>query len=571
MAEDHLTPGNDTGGHSGRTARRATDVMASSIAGTYLSCLLAADRKGAEHAVDRAIGIGVEPTAIHTLIIQAAMERIGELWEQEELSVADEHLATAISHQVLVRMLDVLRVKPPCSREHVLLAAVQGQQHVLGLRMVADVLEGAGFNVLYLGADVPIDALRLFAAQHNPAIVGLSFGIAENTHYLAEAAIAVRAAAPRARLMLGGRAVPKELVGAGLPLVPNSTEVLAAVEAILAQPPQAIPPELEAMRAGGGGPSPNLEPVKTFPSTEEQLAAIAAESSEVAREFSRRAEAFRDLSLRDPVTELGNRRAFDDWIHAHCNHGGGGSLLLIDLDNFKAVNDSLGHEEGDRLLREVGLAITDTVRPNDFSARIGGDEFAVLLPSATIDDASEIGARIRAALERRHVESVTLSIGATSVSDDARATLLAVDQALYNAKAAGRNTLVAAEDGSAPDLVRGGDADGGAGVGVAGSFVCVSRQPAANGFGEHLLAAFRRHQGTTDELAGLQHIELWRSDAESGALTVVSHWRLREDFERFVDAGNDDEPQKADDGSELHELRDSIAQEVVRTYDVIAT
>ena len=90
----------------------------------------------------------------------AAMGRIGELWEHGELTVADEHAATGLSYRALLPLQEPLQIAPPRSRERVVLAAVEGQTHVLGLRMVADVLEGAGFEVLYLGADVPSGALR---------------------------------------------------------------------------------------------------------------------------------------------------------------------------------------------------------------------------------------------------------------------------------------------------------------------------------------------------------------------------------------------------------------------------
>ena len=74
--------------------------------------------------------------------------------------VADEHLATGIAERSLVRLLDQLRSSPSAGREKVLLAAPEGERHVVGLRMIADVLDGAGFEVLYLGQDVPCGALR---------------------------------------------------------------------------------------------------------------------------------------------------------------------------------------------------------------------------------------------------------------------------------------------------------------------------------------------------------------------------------------------------------------------------
>ena len=110
-------------------------------------------------------------------------------------------------------------------------AAVEGQHHVLGLRMIADVMEGAGFDVLYPGADVPVDALRRFAGEHGPSITGLGFAISVGVGVLAESIQAVHEACPGTQIMLGGRAVPAGLVEAGYTRVDNSMEVLFAERA----------------------------------------------------------------------------------------------------------------------------------------------------------------------------------------------------------------------------------------------------------------------------------------------------------------------------------------------------
>lgn len=280
--------------------------------------------------MDEALLAGVAPAAIHALVIEPAMARIGELWESNAISVADEHLATAISHGVLLRLFDALSVARPRSRELVLLAAVEGQRHVLGLRMVADVLEGAGFDVLFLGADVPLDGLRGFVAEHHPAVIGLGFGIAGEVSYLAEAINAVHEVSPEPRIMLGGRAVPPGLRDAGYPFVPSSLEVLETVEHLLDGPPQTLSIVVSALIPKLARPaSPAREPEDSDP-VAERLVEVVADSSDLAREHMRQARVFRDLALRDPVTGLANRRGFDDQIylqthtdtHARAYNGG---------------------------------------------------------------------------------------------------------------------------------------------------------------------------------------------------------------------------------------------------------
>ena len=349
--------------------------------------------------MDEALLAGVAPAAIHALVIEPAMEHIGELWASDSISVADEHLATAISHEVLIRLFDALSVTRTRSRELVLLAAVEGQHHILGLRMVADVLEGAGFDVLLLGADVPIDALREFVAEHQPAVIGLGFGIATNVSHLAQAILAIHQVSPAPRIMLGGRAVPPGLRDAGYPFVPSSLEVVETVQRLLDGPPQrlsAVVATLTTERARG--PLAAHEP-RSSDSATERLVEVVAESSDLAREYVRQTRALRDLALRDPVTGLANRRAFDDQTYLQTHEDAKpGVLMMIDVDDFKQVNDMHGHEAGDRTLRLVAEAIADSIRPQDFAARIGGDEFAAILPDAGLAPTRELAERIRRAI-----------------------------------------------------------------------------------------------------------------------------------------------------------------------------
>jgi diguanylate cyclase (GGDEF)-like protein len=104
-------------------------------------------------------------------------------------------------------------------------------------------------------------------------------------------------------------------------------------------------------------------------------------------------------------------------------------------------------------LRLVGSAITRSIRGNDFAARVGGDEFAVLLGRADAEDARHIAERIGRAVEQDTELALTVSIGIAGLSDDARGTVLAADVALYGAKAAGRNRVLASGEGS-PDALR---------------------------------------------------------------------------------------------------------------------
>jgi diguanylate cyclase (GGDEF)-like protein len=132
------------------------------------------------------------------------------------------------------------------------------------------------------------------------------------------------------------------------------------------------------------------------------------------------------------------------------------SVLLLDLDHFKRINDSYGHPAGDTVLKAVAERASRCLRPDDVLGRFGGEEFIVLLPGTELVDAAVVGERIRRAIEVEPVRhgalniAVTASIGAAQVCDDALTANEVVrdaDRALYDAKTAGRNRLVVASSG----------------------------------------------------------------------------------------------------------------------------
>jgi diguanylate cyclase (GGDEF)-like protein len=330
------------------------------------------------------------------------------------------------------------------SRERVLLAAVEGQQHVLGLRMIADVLEGAGFEVLFLGSDVPVDALLDSVAKHQPAVVGLGFGIVADVGRLADSLWAIHQLAPETRIMLGGRAVPPGLRDAGYAFVADSMMVVEVIDGLLAGPAQPVPEAVDLMRSDFHEHLGPRERAVETDALAQNLARVADDAMEIARGHVRRAETYRALAFRDPLTDMANRRALDDELRRlTLEPGATGALLMIDVDDFKRVNDEQGHEGGDRLLRTIGLAISASIRPSDLAARFGGDEFAVLLPGADLAVAAMIGNRIRAAVTAE-AAPVRVSVGAAELAGDPRSALLAADTALYEAKSAGRDQVVCA-------------------------------------------------------------------------------------------------------------------------------
>jgi diguanylate cyclase (GGDEF)-like protein/PAS domain S-box-containing protein len=156
----------------------------------------------------------------------------------------------------------------------------------------------------------------------------------------------------------------------------------------------------------------------------------------------------------DPLTGLQNRRAFeerlDEALRNARDRGEHHVVGFLDLDRFKMVNDRFGHAAGDRLLREIGAVMGRVVRGGDVLARIGGDEFALLLANCRLDDARNVAEKIRAAVDGYRIEhhglslGVGISVGLAPIESDtlsAAQALAEADVACYQAKAAGRNAI----------------------------------------------------------------------------------------------------------------------------------
>jgi diguanylate cyclase (GGDEF)-like protein len=155
------------------------------------------------------------------------------------------------------------------------------------------------------------------------------------------------------------------------------------------------------------------------------------------------------LATRDSLTGLANRRLFDESLQREAARsqrlGTPLSLLVLDVDHFKQVNDSYGHQTGDAVLREVAGALVANTKNFDVAARYGGDEFVVLLPGCGREDAMGVAQRVRGEIARQvGTAPVTISAGIATMPDnasDAERLMAAADGALYDAKRSGRDRV----------------------------------------------------------------------------------------------------------------------------------
>jgi diguanylate cyclase (GGDEF)-like protein len=163
----------------------------------------------------------------------------------------------------------------------------------------------------------------------------------------------------------------------------------------------------------------------------------------------------RFLADHDSLTGLLNRRRFrselDQYVSFSARYGGQGAVMVIDIDGLKEVNDKLGHQAGDRLIRRVAEVLRERVRATDLVARLSGDEFAVLMPQTDTAGALQLGEDLRAQVaegfsQSAELASASISVGVTMFGGQggagSEAVLLAADQAMYRAKEEGRNRIM---------------------------------------------------------------------------------------------------------------------------------
>ena len=173
---------------------------------SYLEAQLAGDRREAIRLLmEEGIGRGNSVIDLHLRVIQQAQREIGRLWEQNTISIAQEHQATAVSQLALAHLYQQ-SIRRPAVGKSVLVACVEGELHDVGARICADVLDLHGFDVRFLGANVPTDCLISFVERTRPSLVALSVTVPIHLP-TAHAAVEALRAKTDAPLAVGGRAL----------------------------------------------------------------------------------------------------------------------------------------------------------------------------------------------------------------------------------------------------------------------------------------------------------------------------------------------------------------------------
>ena len=157
-----------------------------------------------------------------------------------------------------------------------------------------------------------------------------------------------------------------------------------------------------------------------------------------------------ELSVTDPLTSIYNRRKFNELLTREVERSKryktGLSIIMCDIDHFKKINDTFGHDVGDNALKVFSNKINENIREVDMFARWGGEEFMILMPNVNVDNASSVAEKLRKIIEAteiKTIESFTASFGVTHLNEDdtTESFIKRVDDAMYKAKNSGRNKV----------------------------------------------------------------------------------------------------------------------------------
>ena len=220
--------------HRENDSADAREAKLTGIGRAYAAALLRGDEVAAELAIRTALDADLTEAEIDDEIIAPALWFVGELWERGEISVADEHIATEISIRVLALEREARRVVRGRGASRVMLAAPQGEQHVVVLRMIGSLLRAAGYAVVMVGADVPATALADSAQRHEPDVICLTATMPGGEDQALIAIHEVQQRWPATGFVIGGRDLTSRSQSRpGVEVCRRVSEVVEAVDAVV--------------------------------------------------------------------------------------------------------------------------------------------------------------------------------------------------------------------------------------------------------------------------------------------------------------------------------------------------
>ncbi len=180
-------------------------MIETEVYNNYLNCLINGDKGECVAIVDELINNGVTVEKIYTELFQQALYQVGEYWEMNKISVATEHMATAITENLMIRMQPHFFSSERTGKKAVI-SCVASEYHQVGAKMVADIFEMNGWDGYFIGANTPIAELTRFLGKHNPDLVGISLSVYFNLPVLKTTIAQIRQHFPKMPIVVGGQA-----------------------------------------------------------------------------------------------------------------------------------------------------------------------------------------------------------------------------------------------------------------------------------------------------------------------------------------------------------------------------
>jgi methanogenic corrinoid protein MtbC1 len=215
-------------------SREAQQAKVTELGRAYADALLSADETAAEIAIREAMDAGLDTAQIDDEIIAPALWLIGDLWERGEISVAGEHIATEISIRVLALQREAQRVAQTRGEHRIVLAAPAGEQHVVALRMIDNLLRNAGYDVAMLGPDVPGEDLITLMHRRPPAVVCLTSTMAGPAGEMLATIAALQRRWPAMGFVIGGGGLASRVHSRpGIDVCRRVSDAVEAVDAMV--------------------------------------------------------------------------------------------------------------------------------------------------------------------------------------------------------------------------------------------------------------------------------------------------------------------------------------------------
>ena len=225
--------------HDGGGAPPAGVLDLAAAAAAYADALVAGDARAAYRIVDEALAAGAQVLDVHSAILTPALHEVGHQWSLDRITVAQEHRATEITTQLLASIAPDARV-PPTTGRLAIVTCSPDEQHVLGTRMVADLLQRAGWEVIALGASTPGPELLALVERECPDLVALSTSTAGRLPGVQAVILGLDAIDPRPLIAVGGPVYTAETAAFALDL--GADVVTSDLRELLALLPKQLPP-----------------------------------------------------------------------------------------------------------------------------------------------------------------------------------------------------------------------------------------------------------------------------------------------------------------------------------------